>query len=89
MPVLLDAALIRRAAKISGAVAAFPFLRPFSKKVRPGCCGRAVAGPDPRTAIAAVGRLSPARLTEFKELVGTDRLTAWVVRAAKVTKVEF
>lgn len=85
--IVLNADAIHRAARAPGA-AAFPFLAKYARKNAPGCCGSPSAAPDPRSAIDAVSRLPPARLAAFKKLLGADGFTVWVVRAARMTKLD-
>lgn len=87
MTVVLTAAVLRAAARAPGA-ATFPFLAPFGKTPKPGCCGRAAAAPDIRSVGVTLERLPPDRLTAFKAMIGASTLTVWVVRAAKLTKLE-
>ena len=85
----LDARTIAALADTPAVTAAFPFLRRFGRPAKRGCCGRTTPRLDFKKAVSTIMALSSARKSEFKKLLGVDRVTGSVVRAARVITVEF
>lgn len=88
MAAVLDQETLARLAASPEAVREFPFLRSAARR-SVSCCGRAAATPGRlRAAAEAISALPPGRRAVLKALVGTDRLTVYVVRAGRLTPTE-
>jgi hypothetical protein len=83
---VVSVAVLKLASGDPGAVREFPFLKPFSVKRKPGCCGGSSVV-DHRRALTAILILTPNRLKSFKRLVGATELEVSVVRAARLVTV--